>query len=135
MKKSDFTKKMQSKLWTLRIIDFILLVAPLAVYIIWGLVDNNTILVKKVTLIGSVTIALMLTLFNIIAKKHMRSAIWIAVIGIYIAVNNIAPLLYCIAGASVVDEFILTPMINRIHTEYLSSFTLDKRQKYEAKVK
>ena len=131
MAKSEYSKNLRAKVICLRIIDYLLLFFPIIFYFIVALIGDGVI-VKKITLISTFVIALILTLFNIIAKRHLRSVIWIMIIGIYICVDNILPLILFIAVASILDEFLFSPLINRYHTKYLASISYDEREEAKA---
>lgn len=75
-----------------------------------------------------VVIALVLVIINMLFKFKLRSPIWIIVLGCYIAVDNIIPLLVCISLATILDEFILTPVIKKTKVQYISNREIDKRE-------
>ena len=88
MATSNFTKKSRALLWTWRLIDWLCLFAPLIVYLIIGLVNDNVTTGGKVTLVAMLFIALILTVVNVIAQKHLRCPIWVLLIGIYVAMEK-----------------------------------------------
>ena len=130
-KKSDYSKNLRAKVICLRVIDYLLLFFPIIFYFVVALFQDGLI-IKKITLISTFAIALILTLFNIVAKKHLRSVIWIMIIGIYVCIDNILPLILFIAVTSILDEFLFTPLITRYHTKYLASITYDEREEAKA---
>lgn len=127
MKRSEQTNKSISKLRIAQTIDFIILVIPTVVYVVMGIIAEGRAVYEKVTLISAIFIALVLLLFNIVMKKHLRSPIWIILIGIYVALENIMPLIIMIAASSIIDELFLDPFIKRTKVEVISNKTLDKR--------
>lgn len=127
MKRSDYTKKSISKLWFLKTIDFLILVIPVLVYCILGLVEQGRAVYEKVTLVSCVFVALVILLINLLMKMRLRSPIWIIVIGLYVALNNIIPLIICIAVGSVVDELFITPAINKMKIRVETNKEMDKR--------
>ena len=74
-KASNFTKKSRALLWTWRIIDWACLFAPLLIYLVVGLCNNNVTTGAKVTLVGMLFLALILTAVNVIAQKNLRCPI------------------------------------------------------------
>lgn len=124
---SNFTKKSRTKLWICRIIDFLILTGPLSYYVIAALLDDNLTTNKSIGVVATVIIAVILVLFNLLAQKHLRSPIWIIFIGLYFAVDYILPLILMIAAATIIDEFILAPLIKYFKTELISNKTIDKR--------
>ena len=67
MATSKFTKKSRTLLWTWRILDWLCLFAPLIIYVVVGLVNNNVTTGQKVTLVAMLFLAIILTMFIVIA--------------------------------------------------------------------
>ena len=133
-KSSKFTKKCLTTLWILRIFDFIFLFVPLFVYIVIGLTGTGVIAAQKVALIGSVSIALILVLFNVIAQKRLRCPIWIILIGLYVIMKGyLMPLIIMLAVGSVLDDLVFTPLISYHRTRYIASKTDDEKKAYESR--
>lgn len=131
-KQSKTTKKTRSILWILRSIDLAILVLPLLVYVIIALIGGGAVK-EKVAVVGTVLIALILVAFNIITKKHLRSPLWIVIIGLYIAVNNLLPLIGMIAVSTIIDEFALSPLIEKYKVRLESHKAIDQRIGVEEK--
>ena len=82
----------------------------------------------RVAVVGSVCIALILSLFNIIAQKRLRCPIWIILIGLYVAIKEILlPLIIILAFVTVIDDLILTPLITYYRTKLISNKAIDER--------
>lgn len=125
---SSYTKKAVAKLWVLRILNLALLIAPLMAYICVALGSEGVVATQKVSLIGTVAVALILVTFNLIAKKALRSPIWIVLIGLYFALKELLlPLVIMLAVATILDEFLFTPWIQKAKMEVVSNKTMDKR--------
>ena len=125
---SEYTKVCRRKLWLYRILDALLLLGPL-VYYFFVAVSKDGPLVGKVSVVGTVAIALILTLFNVIAQKRLRCPIWIVLIGLFIAVRDyMLPLIIMLAVASVIDDLILTPLISYYRTKLISNKAIDDRE-------
>lgn len=127
MKNSEYTSKQVSKLWILRTIEFILLVCPLLVYVFIAFFNEKALVIEKVTLAGTVSIAGILTILNALFKKHLRSPIWIIVIGLYVALQNIMPLIIILAVSTVVDEFFIAPAIEKQKVKVITNKEIDRR--------
>ena len=127
MKASSFTKRTRAWLWTYRILDLLILLLPIMVYICFAYADGAALVHEKVALTGCISIALILTLFNILTKRHLRSPIWILLIGLYCIVDNLLPLVITLACATVADEFILTPLISHYRTKLVADKAIDRR--------
>ena len=129
---SQFTKKSRALLWTWRIIDWLCLFAPLLIYLIIGLASNSITTGAKVTLVAMLFLALILTVINVIAQKHLRCPIWILLIGLYIAMDKyLMPLIIILAITSILDDLIFTPIIHYYYTQTVASKTIDKREAAE----
>ena len=98
---------------------------PLVIYTIKGFCEGTP--GSKVTLGVCFTTALILTIINVVFKYHMRSTIWILMIGLYVAVDNIIPLLIILAISTIIDEFILTPLSRHYKAKYTINKEIDKR--------
>ena len=132
MSSSKFTKKSRALLWTWRLIDWLCLFAPLIVYLIIGLVNDNVTTGGKVTLVAMLFIALILTVINVIAQKHLRCPIWVLLIGIYVAMEKyLMPLVIILAITSILDDLVFTPIIHYYYTQTVASKTMDKREAAE----
>lgn len=127
MAMSKYTKRTKAWLWTFRILDALILILPLAITIGFAYANNVAPTHQKVALTGCIAIAVILTIFNIITKRHLRSPIWILVIGLYCIVNNLLPLIITLACATVVDEFILSPLITHFKTKLIADKAIDRR--------
>ena len=132
MASSKFTKKSRALLWTWRLIDWLCLFAPLIVYLIIGLVNDNVTTGGKVTLVAMLFIALILTVINVVAQKHLRCPIWVLLIGIYVAMEKyLMPLVIILAITSILDDLVFTPIIHYYYTQTVASKTIDKREAAE----
>lgn len=127
-KGSDFTKVCRLKLWLYRIIDWILLFMPVIVYVVIALCDEGVTTVGKVSVVGTVAVAAILALFNIIAQKRLRCPIWIVLIGLYIAIRDyLLPLVIILAVVSICDDLILTPLISYYRSKLIANKAIDER--------
>ena len=132
MASSKFTKKSRALLWTWRLIDWLCLFAPLIVYLIIGLVNDNVTTGGKVTLVAMLFIAIILTVINVVAQKHLRCPIWVLLIGIYVAMEKyLMPLVIILAITSILDDLVFTPIIHYYYTQTVASKTMDKREAAE----
>ena len=128
MAESNYTKVCRAKLWLYRSLDLIILFAPVIVYIIIALTKDGVTVPGRVAVVGSVCIALILSLFNIIAQKRLRCPIWIILIGLYVAIKEILlPLIIILAFVTVIDDLLLTPLITYYRTKLISNKAIDER--------
>lgn len=123
----NYTRNCRIKLWTCRIIDFLILVAPIAYYVCLCYADVEVTSGAKITLTASLVIGAILLMINVILKFNLRCPLWIIIIGVYYSLGDIMTLIILIAIATVVDELILSPLIRRYHTELIANIAMDRR--------
>lgn len=125
---SEYTKLCRRKLWLYRIIDALLLLVPLIAYFGFALASGEVTTTGKVTLVGTVAIALVLVVFNVIAQKRLRCPIWIVLIGFFVAIKNwLLPLIIILAIVSVLDDLVLTPIISYYRSKLIANKAIDDR--------
>lgn len=125
---SEFTKVCRRKLWFYRVLDAIILLGPLVYYFFAALCNGNVTGIGKASVVGTVAIAGILTLFNVIAQKRLRCPIWIVLIGLFIAVKDwLLPLIIMLAVASIIDDLFLTPIISYYRTKLIANKAIDDR--------
>ena len=101
-------------------LSILVLVAPLAYYSVVGFIEGET--TEKFTLGLTFVIAAILFVINILFKFHIRSTIWILVLGIYFCLDSILPLIFMVAIGNILDEFLFTPL----HKHYKSKASINK---------
>lgn len=122
---SNITKKYTNLYWLFRSISFLILVLPLIIYGVKGFIEGDV--TEKFTLGMTISISAILVALNILFKYHIRSTIWIIVLGIYFCIDNIMPLLLCIAIGTILDEFIFTPLYKSYKNKATINKEIDKR--------
>ena len=124
---TDTTKKYKTWYWILFTISIVLNLLPLLVYVIKGYASVEVSEGRKVTLTITMMVALCLSIYNILAKKHMRSVIWIILLGVYFAVQKIELLLLLMAICTIIDEFIVEPLMKMYKFKWKSNAEIDSR--------
>ena len=119
------TKKYKIKLNICRLLSFTITVLPVIIYTIKGFMDGS--IGEKVSLGICVILALMFMLINVMFKYHIRSTLWVLLIGIYVCIDNIIPLLIIMATTTIIDEFVLVPLINKYKNRYIINKEIDLR--------
>ena len=119
------TKKYKIKLNICRLLSFMITVLPVIIYTIKGFMDGS--IGEKVSLGICVTLALIFMLINVMFKYHIRSTLWVLLIGIYVCIDNIIPLLIIMASTTIIDEFVLVPLINKYKNIYIINKQIDLR--------
>lgn len=99
--------------------------APLAYYCGLALVYGGV--AQKATLGLMVTAAAIITVLNLLFKTHYRSAIWLVILGIYVCIQNLLPLLVMVAILTILDEFLLTPLYKSFKNKATINREIDKR--------
>ena len=122
---------MTSKYKKLSILTFLLSamcsLCPILIYVIKAFVDKDVQEVNKYTLGIMCSVALVVTLINIVAKLHLRCIPWILLLGIYVCLKNITALLVIMAITTIVDEMILMPLHKSFKNKYTINKEIDKR--------
>ena len=123
---SQRTKKFKILYITFSIISFLLTLGPVSFYIVKGYIDAD-LTKEKVALTGIILCAIILTAVNVLIKHHIRSTIWLLMLGIYYCVDNIMPLLLMIAIGTILDEFIVSPLKKSFKNKKIINSEIDKR--------
>lgn len=124
---SKETKKVRKKYWTCRILSFITTILPLLVFVVMGFANNEIHTGSKVFLGSTLICALILVLVNILKKYHLRSPLFLILLGIYYALGNILSLIVIISIGVVLDEFIFHPLAIKYKDELVANKVYDKR--------
>ena len=124
---TEKTTKYRQIYWILFAISIALNFVPLFVYIIKGYASASVSETKKVTLTFSIMVALVLCIYNILAKKHLRSVIWILLLGVYFTVQKIELLLFLMAICTIIDEFLVEPLVKKYKLKYKTNAEIDSR--------
>lgn len=124
---TETTKKYKQIYWTLFIASIALNFLPLFIYVIQGYASIEVEESKKVVLTGSIMISASLCVYNVLAKKHLRSVIWILLLGVYYAIQKIELLLIIMAICTIVDEFIVEPLLKKYKAKWQTNAEIDAR--------
>lgn len=119
------TKQYKKKYKLCQALSILLTLIPILVYVILGFI-NGTV-TQKVSMGMCLLLASIFTVINIIFKYRIRCTIWILMIGIYVCVSNIVPLLFLMAFSTALDEFILSPLEKKYKNLYIINQEIDKR--------
>lgn len=123
---SQTTKSLKTKKNIFHLLSWLLTFLPIIIWLGIAMAKSND--VTKTALAISVTIAGIFTLANLLLKYSIRSTVWILLIGIYIALKEITPLLIIIAVCTIIDEFIVHPLYVHYRDRYKINKEIDKRQ-------
>lgn len=112
--------------WLFLIISILLNVTPLVSYTLIGLFEA-TLIIQKATLSMTVFVVLIMSIISWINKITLRSKLWILLIGLYIALQNILTPLILIAVCQIIDELIINPLYKRYSKLQNIHKEIDKR--------
>lgn len=119
------TKKYKAIYRLFSLLSVLVLLAPLCYYGVSAFITG--VVVEKIALGGFAMAAIVLTLFNLMMKANLRSPIWLVLIGIFLVLDNILPLIIMIAVGTILDEFVLSPIARKYRNLYTINHEIDKR--------
>lgn len=129
MTMSSYTKTLRLKYWLFVGLDWAILYLPIIIYILIVALGNDAKTIGRVALASCVMIALILGAFNVMTKVKLRCPIWIVLIGLYIAVQQLLlPLVIIMAAATVLDDFCFAPLITHYRIKLNASKVYDERK-------
>ena len=124
---STMTKKYKKLSILTFLLSAICSLCPILIYVIKAFVDKDVQEVNKYTLGIMCSVALVVTLINIVAKLQLRCIPWILLLGIYLCLKNITTLLVIMAITTIIDELILMPLHKSFKNKYTINKEIDKR--------
>ena len=126
MKQTEMTKKHKALYWVFSILSFVVIYIPVFVYVVKGYIEAE-LTTEKVGLTCTIMISIILVSINFIFKYHIRSTLWILLLGIYYCLDNILLMIILIAMGTILDEFLLTPLKKSFKNKYTINKEIDKR--------
>ena len=125
MELNERTKKAKNKYIFFKTLSICLTFLPLVVYVIIAFVNGAPM--EKFTMGCMVTLALIFVALNVIMKYNIRSTIWVLILGIYLCLDNITPLLIIMAISTILDEFIISKLAVKYKNQFIINKEIDKR--------
>ena len=122
---SPTTKKYKRLALIMGLISILLLITPIGYYTTMAFIAGTV--VEKVSLGALATLAVIMVAINALLKLHLRSPLWIMLVGIYLVLDYILPLILIIAITTIADELIFTPLRKRFKNKALINGEIDKR--------
>ena len=119
------TTKYKRAYEALKLLSMAVTLGPLCVYFVIAFIRATT--VSKLAVGSTLAIVLILTLVNLIGKYHLRSPLFLLLIGIYTGLGTILTPLYITTVGVVLDEFIFTPAAKKYKQLYIINKEIDKR--------
>ena len=125
--------KQTRKYKTLKIIfwllSFISVVLPLLIPIVSAYLNNEIKSAEKLVLTFTITVALVLTIFNLLGKAKLRSPFFILLIGLFNVLSSKALIdtLIIVTICVVIDEVVFNPLYKHFKSKYLINKEIDER--------
>lgn len=98
---------------------------PLLVFSIMGFVQAEG--VHKLSLSLTLICAIIIAAISALKKIHLRSTIYIVMIGLWMALDRLLPFILTIAVCTIFDELVFTPLYKRYKEDYHTNLQLDRR--------
>ena len=108
-------------------LSVLLTLCPILIYVARAFLSSEVQSVNKYTLGIMCSVALIVTIINIVAKLRLRCIPWILLLGIYICLKEITSLLVIMAITTIIDEMLVTPLHKSLKNKYIINREMDKR--------
>ena len=115
-------KRLSIIMWWL---SLLVLLTPISYYVVRAFMIGNT--VEKLALGGLAVAAIIITCFSLLQKMKLRCPLWICLLGVYIVLDKIIPLLIMVAVGVILDELVLTPLHKKFKEQATINAEIDKR--------
>lgn len=122
------TRNAKRGLWICRILSVLVTLLPVIYYVIKGFADESIGTKQKACLGCMVCLAITLYLINVLMKYSIRSTVWILLLGVYVCLEDILPLILMLAIGTIIDEFVLTPLKKHYASVYCINKEIDLRE-------
>ena len=122
---SDRTKSLKKSKNLLTFMDWMLTLAPLIIFGIMGFMQAQP---KEKLCLGAICmISLIFCLVNIVMKCNYRFFVWLTMLGIYVCMDNLLPVLITLVVCSFLDELIVIPLKDHYNQRYITNKEIDAR--------
>lgn len=125
MAAGNITKESRTAYWILTVISWLLVLGPLLGYAIYGFCVGEP--TQKVTLATTLMVAIVLTIISTLFKFHIRSTIFILILGIYMCIDEILPLIIILSVCTILDEFLISPLQKKYKNKTTINKEIDRR--------
>lgn len=92
-----------------------------------GYVEGET--VEKVALSLTAIASIVISVISIMTKVHLRSPIFILLIGLWVALDKLLPCIITLSLCIILDEVVFTPLAEHYKSLYVINAEIDKRNK------
>lgn len=107
-------------------LSFLCTFGPLIAFVIMGY-TQGTETTEKLCLTMTLVTAIILSLIAIMKKIHLRSTVYILMIGLWAALDELLPFIITIGICTILDELIFAPLHKRWKEDYHTHKQIDKR--------
>jgi hypothetical protein len=83
--------------------------------------------VEKFTLGAFCVVAIGMVSINLLMKIHLKSMVWMLLLGIYVCLDNITTLLIMVAICTILEELVFNPFYKHFKSKYIINKEIDKR--------
>lgn len=119
------TKTYKFKKNLMLILSLLCTLGPLVVFTIMGLVQGEG--KEKLCLTMTIIAAIGLAIVAVWRKIHLKSTLYILMIGLWTALDNLLPFIITIMICTMLDELIFSPLYHRWKEDYYTNKQIDKR--------
>ena len=110
------------------LLSFLCTFGPLLTFIIMGLIQGENVSEKLCLTLTSIA-SIILGLLAVMRKVHLKSTVYVAMIGLWIALDSIIPFIITLGICTILDEIIFTPLYHRFKEDYHTHKQIDTRLK------
>ena len=107
------------------VLSAICLFGPISVFFLRAFVVGDT--AQKLTMGVTFTIALILFIINIVMKSHLRSVIWVLLLGVFAVIDHYILIVIVFAIACFLEELVFGPLYRYYKSKVRINKEIDKR--------
>lgn len=107
------------------VLSAICLFGPISVFFLRAFIVGDT--AQKLTMGVTFTIALILFIVNLIMKSHLRSVIWVLLLGVFAVIDHYILIVIIFAVACFLEELVFGPLYRYYKNKMRINKEIDKR--------
>lgn len=119
------TKRNRVLYWTFQALSWASTLLPIIIYAIIGYIEGGT--KEKIVLSASIVGAIILFAVSALFKYHLRSPVFLVLLGIYAALSEITVALVIVSVCTILDEFVFMPLAKKYKQLLVINVELDRR--------
>lgn len=119
------TAKYKKKALLFFLLSIACLFGPIMIYFFRAFIVGDT--AQKLTLGVTFTVALIMGAVNIIMKSHLRSVVWVLLIGVSCVLRNYMSIIIVFAVTTFLEELIFHPLFRYYRDKAKINAEIDKR--------